>query len=196
MFSKRSIVTTAGLIILVGITNYISLKSVRDHGASDKGLHITGIADDIHVTQMTKTGTVDYTAHANKAIRYSDGRSRLYQVKATDFEPGQAPWQLSADNGWSYSGGQKLHLWDNVLIWRDKMGPQRPVRFSSSELTYYPHKDLASTPAPVRISEPGTSTVTTAIGMVAHPKTKTVKLLSKVHSIYESPLSMRPTSDK
>lgn len=187
MFSKRSIFTTIGLIAVVGITNYISLKSLRSTYHRPKGLYVTGIADKVQVIQMNNIGQPDYTAKADKVIRYSDGRSRLFNVNSTDYQAQKAPWRLTAHNGWAYPGSTQIHLWGDVNIWRPKSAEQQPVHLQTEALTYFPHKDFATTKAAVRIFEPGTQTVTTAVGMNAHPKAQTVQLLSKVHSIYEAP---------
>lgn len=188
MFSKRSVFTTIGLIIAVGVTNYLSLKSISNRHYEGNEVHITGIGETVHVKQMNKLGQIDYTGNAVKVIRYSDGKSRLYTLNAKLYnDKGEQPWYAKSDNAWSYSGHSKVLLWGNVNIWRPKGPLNKPIKLVTSKLTLYPKKDYAETDQFVTISEPGTQTVTTAVGMQAWSKLENVKLLSKVHSIYDAP---------
>lgn len=188
MFSKRSIFTTAGLILLVGLTNYLSLKSTARRGQAKKGVHITGTAETASMAQMTALGKLDYSGNAAKVVRYSNGKARLYQLSATLFNQKQLPpWQATSDNAWSYPNNSKIDLWGNVHFWRKASAINKPLDYQSPQLTLYPHRNYAETATKVRIAEPGTSNVTTAVGMEAWPKAQKVKLLSKVKSIYEAP---------
>lgn len=188
MFSKRSIFTTAGLILLVGLTNYLSLKSISRRAHEPKGVHVTGIAEKLTIEQMTLSGHPDYIGKAKKAVRYSDGKARLYRLKAELFnQRALSPWYATADNAWSYPGNSKVNLWGNVHLWRKKTPLNKAIDYQSPQLTLYPHRNYAETKTTVRISEPGTPNITTAVGMKAWPKVQRVKLLSKVKSIYEAP---------
>ncbi len=194
MLSRQSILTTALLVSLVGLTNYLALKDVQSKlQSSPQGLHITGVGEKVQVTQMTPAGNLDYVTSVDQVIRYSDGKDRLFNIHAISYNKDHSPpWHLTAQNGWSYPNNTQLDLWDQVHIW--KIGSKKnlktisyPIDFSSPQLTYYPPQDFATTQGPVQFTEPGTQNITTGIGMRAHPKAGTLQLLSKVNSIYESP---------
>jgi len=189
MLSRQSVLTTAGLILLVGLTNYLSLKKSNSQlTKASHTLYITGIGNNINIIQTTPAGSLDYTAHAEKIIKYSDGKSRLFHIQATDFK-NNPPWHLTAFNGWAYPNNSQIDLWDQVHIFRNAGFKNKPLDFKTSQLTYYPPTDLATTDQLVQISEPKTHNLTTAIGLRAHPKAQTFQLLSQVHSTYEPPIS-------
>jgi len=218
MLSRQSVLTTAGLILLVGLTNYLALKNSESRNNNFSNiLHITGIGQEITVTQINNLGYLDYLAYSQKIIKYSDGKTRLFNIQTTNFSKNSnpnntppPPWHLSALNGWSYPNNSQIDLWDNVHIFRagspaiskpdlktnlktsSKASPQKsymPIDFQTSQLTYYPPTDLATTKQSVKISEPKTHNITTATGMIAHPKSETIQLLSQVHSTYDPPKS-------
>lgn len=193
MLSRQSVLTTTVLITLVGLTNYFALKNVESKfHATPIGTHIAGIGENVQVTQMQPNGTIDYTATANKVVRYSDGKDRLFQIQATSYGKNpMSPWHLSANNGWSYANNSELYLWDQVHIWKNPAQnintAAYPIDFKTSILTYYPAQDFATTDQLVTFTEPNTPNITTGIGMRAHPKADTLQLLSKVNSTYEPP---------
>lgn len=152
------------------------------------GVYVTGIAQDISVKQMTKSGQINYTGQASKVTRYSDGKARIYQLKSTLFNTNHTPpWQATANNAWSYPGNSKVNLWGDVNIWRASGPSTSPIHYQSAQLTLFPHRNYAETSDSVRIFEPGTQNVTTAIGMRAWSDLEKVELLSKVKSIYDAP---------
>ena len=139
---------------------------------------------------------MDYTAYSQKIIKYSDGKTRLFNIQATHFSKNTdqnnnppPPWHLSALNGWSYPNNSQIDLWDKVHIFRAgtelilNNGFKKsyiPIDFKTAQLTYYPPSDLASTQEAVQISEPKTHNITTAKGMIAHPKSETIDRKSVV----------------
>ena len=194
MLSRQSVLVTALLVALVGGTNYLALKNSESKlQQAPEGLHITGIGTKIHVTQMTVSGTLDYTGSADKMIKYSDGKSRLFQIQFINYTKDQTPpWQLTADNGWSYPNNSQIDLWDHVHIWKEASKTSHPLDFTSAQLTYYPAQDFATTDVFVQFTEPDTHNITTGVGMRAHPKAEKIQLLSKVNSTYEAPAPSSP----
>lgn len=188
MYSKRSIVSTSLLILLVALTSWFSIKNQKFQIPQLRPKMVSETIDNANVTKMNADGNMEYQAHAIHITKLHSGKTLLTQLTGKFYNTDQKipPWRIQAQKGQLTNTNQKLTLWDHVVISRTANTYATPYRITTSVLYVYPKQHRAHTPAPVTIYQPGTPNVTTATGLNANMKTKTINLLSDVRSIYDT----------
>lgn len=100
------------------------------------------------------------------------------------FSPDQMPWIITAKNGKSEHGKEKVYLWDNVLLHQDASKKNSETTITTTALTVYPLSKTATTDKPITINQGGS--IMTATGASADFKVSKVSLLSKVVGKYQN----------
>jgi LPS export ABC transporter protein LptC len=133
---------------------------------------------EVHVTQFDKDGRLHNEFYSPELVHYPQDDMTFSQKPFFIFyaltEP---PWHISAKNGKSLNGDQRMLLWDNVQIQQMPGLHSHHMTIDTSLITLYPHLSFAQTERPVTITQP--NTVIHAIGMQADLKTSAVKLMSE-----------------
>jgi len=96
--------------------------------------------------------------------------------------PKQEPWHLSANTGVVYNQGDRIVMIGDVYAWQE--APEGKTQLKTTELTYYPDKDMAESDHKVYISAPGNRA--NGIGMKANFEQRTFQLLAQVKSNYDA----------
>ena len=81
-------------------------------------------------------------------------RSRI-EAPDTSVRAGDARWHGSAARGWVNDEGTQVQLTGNVKLSRLESEGITPLELQTEELTLYPERDRASTPALVTLIQPG-----------------------------------------
>lgn len=100
------------------------------------------------------------------------------KIKANSGNPGKAPWHLTANTGTVFERGKRIVMQGDVNAWQP--APDGNTQIKTTQLTFYPDRDVAETDRKVYLSSPGTRI--NGVGMKANLDQQTFKLLSKVKS--------------
>ena len=203
--SKTAVLSTFGLILLVGITNYLSLKRFdQEFQSSPSGVYIQGVGYHVNILQMSALGLPDYQINLSKIIHYSDQKDRLFNIQMLKFSTlsntknitqSPPPWHLDANEGWSYQDQSQIDLWNQVHAYRTQTQTTVPIDIKTQKISYFPKKDLLKTSDLVLIQEPGTQNITHGTGLIGHPNAQKFELLSNINSLF-SPPSASPANKK
>lgn len=93
------------------------------------------------------------------------------------------PWKITAEQGYSLHGIEKVFLSGKVNIEQHGHGNSPQTTVKTPHITVYPAKSLAKTNAPVTITRPGS--ITQGIGLEANFHSGQFKLLSQSRGQYE-----------
>jgi lipopolysaccharide export system protein LptC len=111
----------------------------------------------------------------NNSAYFLKPRILMYTTK-------QQPWYVNAEHGRSRDGNAWVYLWGHVVVHQPETPKTINTRITTSTLTVYPNKEIATTNKPVTITRPGS--ITQAIGLNANFKTGIFKLLSNSEGDY------------
>lgn len=90
-------------------------------------------------------------------------------------------WQLRSKTGWLSADANELRLRDDV-VGTSPDGIGTPTTLTTTQLNVYPQKDLASTPAQVVVTQPGS--ILSGVGFETNMKTRHFVFKTQVKSRY------------
>ncbi len=188
MYSKRSIFSTILLILLVATTSWFSIKNQKFQTPNILPEMVSETILNAAITKMNHQGQIQYQAHADHITKLQNGKTFLTAIHGILYPKNRSlpPWQIRANKGELTQSNRELTLSDDVVIYRQANALAAPYRLTTNTLHIFPHQHYARTSEPVTIYQPGTPNVTTGIGMTADMHTKTITLLSDVHSTYDT----------
>jgi len=128
--------------------------------------------------QIVKTLKTPYLVHYNLNDR-AELTDPIYTIYQTDEKQ---PWVITALSGVSLQGGKTILLNDNVNIHEKQGAHNEDILILTSNLTYYPSEQLATTDKHVTIKKP--DLLVTATGMNAYLAQKQIDLLSNTRGTY------------
>jgi lipopolysaccharide export system protein LptC len=146
-----------------------------DSGRSDYVLH------DFELVALDELGRESFTLRAPRMAREPDARSM--DMASPVFllpDSNRQYWKVVARHGWVAPEGDELRLRGDVVV--TSPPEAREVSMNTEQLNIYPERDLASTPAVVTITQPGS--ILRGRGMETNLATKHYELKSEVHSRY------------
>ncbi len=127
-----------------------------------------------HFQELTFTG---FGQEASSILSYT-----LIKNPSLKLLMDTSPWTVQSEHGRLSEQGQRLMLWDKVLISQISEDRQTAT-LETNNLVILPQERLIETQEPVKITTP--SGEITAVGMTADLDKKKIKLLSKVRGIHE-----------
>jgi LPS export ABC transporter protein LptC len=189
-FSKRSIISTISLTLVVGMTSWIAIKSAQNYQTASTVPEdfVTNFGKDVEFSQMDDKGDIKYIANAANFTRLENGISKLQTVKLVIYgnDQSQKPWVLTSNLADIANNNTKINLKGDVILSQAGNGEQSPpIQMTTEQAYVYPKKDTAHTEKPVKIIEPCTENIMTGVGMDAKFNPTTVKLLSQVRTYYD-----------
>ncbi len=189
-FSKRSIFSTIGLTLVVGVTSWVAIKSAQNYQTESKvpGDFVTNFGKKVQFYQMDDKGDIKYIANATNFTRLENGISKLQRVKLVIYgnDQSQKPWVLTSNLADIANNNTEINLKGDVVLSQVGNGKQSPpIKMTTEQAYVYPKKDTAHTEKPVKITEPGSANIMTGVGMDAKFNPTTVKLLSQVRTYYD-----------
>ncbi|WP_440683333.1 LPS export ABC transporter periplasmic protein LptC [Cysteiniphilum halobium] len=188
-FSKRVFFTTIGLVIVIGTSGWLVVKSAQEqisHG--DLPAHfIENTAKSITYEKYDTKGWLEYKATAVDATRFYNQDAKLSTVNAVLYskDTKDKPWNITANYADITNNNNNMHLYGNVVMLREDNGKNSPaIKIATDSVYYDDNKDYMSTDKQVTISQPGTPNNTIGTGMDGTPKKGDFKLLKNVRSYY------------
>jgi LPS export ABC transporter protein LptC len=111
------------------------------------------------------------------STRFESPRITLYQKDAP-------PWRIQADRGSSRDGASKISFFENVILQQSQGANNKASKISTSQLAYFPKKQLATSDVFIRLEQPGLDINST--GMRAYLNENRVVLLAKARGQYDN----------
>jgi lipopolysaccharide export system protein LptC len=190
MLSKQATLSTLALGILVSITSWIAIKN-SEIPVNTGVVTQTGYIEKVTLHQTNQQGLLAYVGAVDSITQYSNGNNNFSNLVATSYnQTGSPPWHLTSPQGETLNNNSQVVLSGNVVLYRDADKKTRALRIETQSVTIYPQQNYAVTTYPIKIYEPGTQNITTAVGAEAYLKLQKVILLSQVNSIYDP--NLRP----
>ena len=172
------------LLLLVGAV--VSGWSVWTHrGEADTGRGSSGRSDyvlhDFELVALDSKGRESFTLQAPRMAREPDVHSMemaspVFLLPDTD----RHYWKVASERGWVSPEGDELRLRGDVRV--TSPPGERKVAMNTEQLNIFPERDLASTPAVVTITQPGS--ILRGLGMETNLATRRYELKAQVHSRY------------
>jgi len=131
-------------------------------------------------TKFNREGMIRNRVNTNKITHFvTDNASLFEKPNITIYNPNEQPYYITANQGKSEKGKEKIYLWDNVKIIQNNNLNNPTLDITTSAITFYPSTKIAETKEPIVIIQNGD--LTEAIGAEADFQNDLIKLLSKVN---------------
>lgn len=177
----------AGLIILllVAIIAYeLKPQANMQHDSNALDELPDAIITNMHTVSFNESGQPAYIITTPELKHYAKAsKSYLSEPHITIFKPPEQPWQIRSDHAVTENGTEIITLWDNVVLHQQTGISNVESTITTSELTYYPEKKMATTQAHIIYQQPGVKV--SATGMRAYIEDEIVELLSEARGQYE-----------
>ncbi|MGD9152257.1 MAG: LPS export ABC transporter periplasmic protein LptC [Gammaproteobacteria bacterium] len=182
-FERKNIAILITLICIVAISFWFIFTSKSIKFAKYSSLSPDSYMMDLKVTQVNKSGQLENTFFATKALNYTQQNKTTFDAPFIIHNvPNAPPWHITAKHGQALENGNTIILTDHVKA-QQLPGPNsHNITLTTSKLTYYPKKALAITHQPVVIEQPGS--IIHSKGLRADLNKNVIKLISNVHGQY------------
>lgn len=174
--------TALTLFLLVAAV--VSAWSVLRHrGNGEAGPATPGRSDyvlhDVELVALDDDGTESFTLRAPRIARDPAGRAMSLATPVFLLPDSDGDyWRVEARDGWVSPEGDELRLRGDVRI--DSPPGQRKVALETTQLNVFPERDLATSPARVTITQPGS--ILQGVGLETNLATRHYELKSQVHT--------------
>lgn len=141
------------------------------------------IVENFSATKMNDLGAPSFILAAKMMLHYPDDDNTILEEPHVSMLSAEHPAILAtARQGTISSNGDEIFLRDDVEVLREASAQQDQLALHAEYLRIVPDQNLTDTDSAVTISDPH-STVH-AIGLEMNSKTRILKLLSEVTSVY------------
>lgn len=141
------------------------------------------VLHDFELVTLDAEGKESFSLKA-PSLQQTPGASTMELTAPVFLMPDQhgSHWEIRSKTGWVNEKSDEIRLRGDVVA-NSPMGATRPTVVNTEELDVFPQQNLATSPAVVTITGPGSTMRGT--GMRAHLSDKRVELLSKVKLSHE-----------
>jgi lipopolysaccharide export system protein LptC len=174
--------TALTLFLLVAAV--VSAWSVLRHRTpADNGAGTPGRSDyvlhDVDLVVLDEQGKESFTLRGPRLARdpADEAMSLASPVFLLPDSEGHY-WRVQANDGWVSPDGDELRLDGDVRV--TSPPGERKVALNTEQLNVFPDRDLASTPARVTITQPGS--ILQGVGLETNLATRHYELKSQVHT--------------
>lgn len=171
-------------IIALGFTGWYYASPPNISKMSKEALsHLPdAIAYELHVTQFNAKGFPSNRFYTPKLTHFPNTSSQFTAPRIMLYPESGQPWFIQSDSGQAQQSADIITLTDHVILHQDASGTDKAKTITTSEITYYTKKDLATTPKMIVFEQPGL--LVKSLGMTAHLKTQQIHLSQQVWSEY------------
>jgi lipopolysaccharide export system protein LptC len=135
--------------------------------------------------KFDQNGNISDQFYTGKIAHFTDHNNYIFDnPRIRIHNPGEQPWNITADKGRSEGGKSKIYLWDNVKVTQVASQNNADFDINTNALTVFLDIKFAQTDKPITIIQGGS--VLNAIGAKANFKSGTVELLSNVECQYQT----------
>ncbi len=185
MQTTRNIIILSLTFFVLGFSGWLYVHNQMQESEQIKHnsnqMNASGL--DIRVKQFDKMGRLTYVLTTPEVRHYPKGNMSVFtKPRILVYRPGQPVWHINALKGKAVNGNQKVMLIGKVLIQQAGNIKNPATEIKTSELSYFPDRQVAFTSKPISLHQPGINV--TAIGMRAHLNNHHVQLLSKIKAVY------------
>jgi lipopolysaccharide export system protein LptC len=139
------------------------------------------VLHDFELVALDEQGRESFTLRAPTMARNPDERSMAMESPVFLLpDSDRHYWKVAAHRGWVSPGGDELRLRGDVRV--TSPPEDRKVAMNTEQLNVYPDRDLATSPAVVTITQPGS--ILRGRGLETNLASKRYTLKSQVHSRY------------
>lgn len=140
------------------------------------------IAYEVHATLFNLKGLPANRFYTPKLTHFPNTSSQFVRPRIVLYPDNGQPWFIQSDSGQSQQNADIITLTDHVILHQEASGNDKAKTITTSEITYYTKKDLATTPKMIFFEQPGL--LIKSLGMTAHLKTQQIHLSKQVWSEY------------
>ena len=173
-----------GLTLFLLVAAVVSAWSVlRQRGPGDKPPATPGRSDyvlhDVELVVLDEQGKESFTLRGPRIAR--DPAEQAMSLATPVFllpDSDGDYWRVQANEGWVSPESDELRLTGDVRVTSPPGEPK--VALNTEQLNVFPDRDLASTPARVTITQPGS--ILQGVGLETNLATRHYELKSQVHT--------------
>lgn len=174
----------AALSTWLVIQTRLSLQSSATNSPNNPDQYMDGAT----FNRIDVNGKLQNQFTATHLVHYIKNNTTYFmQPSLMVFSTTAPPWHITADYGYAVQGDAVINIEHNVRIEQAATRTHVQSLITTSKLTIYPDKKLATTDQSVTGTQPGATV--TAVGMRADMLHNTVDLLSQVHGFYAKVIS-------
>lgn len=185
MLTLKNTFTSFLLILAVGLTSWSILLGKKSDALkpTNSPNEPDAYMENVNATILNKEGLPSMKIESPKMIHYADNdTTRISQPHITVYRQSPEPWYINSDFARATQGVDQILFWSNVVIHHAKDIDNPTTTMTTTSLTVFPNRQLASTDEAITVTQPDATVH--AIGMLANMNDGTVKLLSNARGEY------------
>jgi len=174
------------LLLLLAATYWLNLQVQPPASGPDKNLRHDPdyVIDNFTATTLDVQGKIRFVMSAKQMWHYpDDDTTHLEAPLLLSMTAESPPLRISAQTGEISSKGEEVFLHNDVAIVRPAYADRSELTFNTDYLHVIPSKDIANTDQAVTMADARTKL--NAVGMELDNKTRIIKFLSHVKTVYE-----------
>lgn len=181
---RQTFFSSVLLLLFAGLSSWLVIETSRpDRQAANSGVTQDAEATEVTVATFTPTGILRYVITSPTARHFDNNTSTIQAPHLTAMAQTGQNWSAKATL--ATVKNNIVHLSGDVRLNRPASKVNQAVLLTTSLLDFNIDKNLATSPAKVTVSEPGTSNYIHGTGLRADFNQGTVQLLKQVRSHYE-----------
>lgn len=185
MLNAKNLATSVLLILAVLLSSWSILISQSSDATevADNPKEPDSYMENIQAVILNKEGKPSLKLEAPKMVHYPENDStEMITPHVTIYRHSPKPWYIDSDFAKSKGGIKEIQFWQNVNIHHPADTENPTTSMTTTSLTIFPKKEVASTDQAITFIQPDTEIH--AIGMLANLNNGTIKLLSKARGEY------------
>lgn len=185
MQSTRNIVILSLAFVALGFSGwlYVHNQTLEEPQLHTRNQHRDASGLGIRVKQFDKQGKLAREFTTPKVIHYPEHNTSVFiKPHLIVHRPDQPVWTISAKRGKAIEGNKQVDLVGQVSIQQAADNKNPATDIHTSELHFFPSKQLATTSKLIRMHQPGI--MISATGMRAHLDSHHIELLSNTKAVY------------
>lgn len=173
------------LAVLAGLSLWLqyAVKSPNGRGAGNNAHVADYIVDNLHAVQTNASGKPENTLSAGKLHHFMDDDSSLLDTPHfITIDPKSGNVDVQSNTALVTSKGKKITFTGQVVLLRDSLDKQGPMRLTTDYLEVFPDQHLMRTNRPVAVSSAQVNF--TAGGLVLNDQSRLLQLTRHVKAHY------------
>lgn len=173
------------MLAIVAVTSWFTYFTDKPHTKLVTSAKVTPDAymENVVALILDKQGKPSLKIVTPKLVHYAEkDTANLDSPELTLYRKSPTPWYINADTATTTDGVENVTFRENVVI-HHAADDTNPATIIKTQLLYvYPNKQIAETPAPITLIQPGLKV--SATGLNADMNTGNIKLLSQARGEY------------
>jgi lipopolysaccharide export system protein LptC len=181
--NRKTLWLSISLLIAAAISIFLMLLSDHSNKKASAPIGMNSFMMQPEYQQFNNKGQLHSRLEADQMKHLRPHNISLFtKPRILIYTDDRIPWHITSHYGKSLNGNKTIYLYDHVILHQPPQPHHPETTITTSFLTIYPKRALATTDRKVTITRPGS--IIHGKGIEANLKTGSIKLLAQSRGIY------------